>query len=176
MDHKINRFQELLPLIRKTTGWTLEDLGKKVDVSRQMISRLEKRHSKMTVMQYRALRQVFDEEIAMHPNETRILQDVLTALIDHPDKFSCEQKDKILSDANILAPSLVADMSSREKTTSLWDGALAGKMMCSMVSTGVFSFLPSLGSTDAIIAGAVTKLKSSNVNYNNTTQCERAKK
>ncbi len=153
LDSKIERFQAHLSLIRKTAGLTLEKLGDKVEVSRQMISRLENHHCDMTMMQYRALRQVFDEEISNHPEDTRILQDVLIILIDHPENFSPELKQQVLSNAYMLAPALVGDEASQKDAISVWDAVLAG----AMVSADIFSSLPLFGSTAAIIAGTVSK-------------------
>ena len=41
-DGKISKLQKNLAVIRKVAGWTAEDLGDRIGVSRQTISNLEK--------------------------------------------------------------------------------------------------------------------------------------
>lgn len=140
MDIKVERLQKHLALIRTTAGWNTSDLGKKLDVSRQMVSNLENGRNKMTMMQYRAIRNVLDEEIenSKAANDTQMLKDVIQVLVDEPERFSLEQRNQVLSDANLLAPSIVAKKTTREKASSTWVKVLAGAAIALvMVSTKV---------------------------------------
>ena len=154
MDEKIERFQSHLALLRKCSGWTLDALGQKIGVTRQMIYRLENRHNKMTLIQYRALRQVFDEAILLQPEETKVLQDLLIILIDQPEAYTDEQKEQVLTTANLLAPSLASDQSAREKSGALWGSVLAG----AAIGIAVSSLLP-LGSTTAALIASLAAAK-----------------
>ena len=63
IEEKRDRLQRNLALIRTCAGWNAATLGEMLGVSRQMVSNLETNQSKMTIMQYRAIRQAFSEEI-----------------------------------------------------------------------------------------------------------------
>ena len=102
-------------------------------VSRQMVSNLETNQSKMTIMQYRAIRQVFAEEMENSPEDTRMLGDLLKALVDEPEKFTSEQLNQVLSDANLLAPSIVTKKTTRKKASVTWGVALAGALVATVL-------------------------------------------
>jgi transcriptional regulator with XRE-family HTH domain len=128
MDVRIERLQKYLSLIRTSAGWSASDLGEKLGVSRQMISNLENGRNKMTMMQYRAIRNALDEEIlhSKAADDTQMLEDVIRVLIDEPEIFTGEQRNQVLSDANLLAPSVVSKKTSRKKASVTWITALAG--------------------------------------------------
>ena len=136
IEEKRDRLQRNLALIRTCAGWNAASLGEMLGVSRQMVSNLETNQSKMTIMQYRAIRQVFAEEMENSPDDTRMLDDLLKALVDEPEKFTSEQLNQILSDANLLAPSIVTKKTTRKKASTTWGVALAGALV-SAVLVGV---------------------------------------
>lgn len=76
----ICRFQDSLSTLRKVAGWSAEDLGKQLDVTRQTIVNLETGRIKMTKIQYLAIRMAFQREIEEHENKT--LEKVLVLLVD----------------------------------------------------------------------------------------------
>lgn len=59
----IEVMQRYLPSLRKIAGWTAEELGKRLGVTKQTISNLENKKVNMTKMQYIALRVIFENEI-----------------------------------------------------------------------------------------------------------------
>ena len=77
---KIQRLQESLSALRKVAGWSAEDLGRQLDVTRQTIVNLETGQTKMTKVQYMALRLAFATEIQARGNDT--LLKLMTALVD----------------------------------------------------------------------------------------------
>ena len=135
-----DRLQKNLALLRTCAGWSAASLGEMLGVSRQMISNLETSQTKMTVMQYRAIRNVFAEEILNSPDDTQMLQDLLKALVDESDKFTDKQINQILSDANLLAPSIVTKKTTRKNASMKWGVALAGAVVAA-VFVGVKSIL-----------------------------------
>ena len=168
MEERLRRFQEHFSLIRKSTGWTAAALGEKLGVSRQMISGLETGRTKMTIMQYRAIRQVLDEEIAQHPAETRILQDLLMTLVDYPEQFSEADRKKVIDDANMIVPSIGTPAVSREKTSQAWDSMLAGATVSALASL----LIPAVGATAAIIAHSVGKARARKKQHLDSVQKE----
>lgn len=134
MDVKVERLQKYLSLIRTSVGWSASALGEKLDVTRQMISNIENGRNKMTMMQYLAVRQVLTEEIerSANENDTQMLKDVIRVLIDEPESFTLEQRNQVLSDANLLAPSIVSKMTTRKKASSTWVAVLAGVVVAAV--------------------------------------------
>ncbi len=81
---QIRRLQDNLSSIRKIAGWTAEQLGEKIGVTKQTISNLENRKSPMNLTQYIAIRSVIDHEIQNNPENT-VLPEVVTILLDKDD-------------------------------------------------------------------------------------------
>ena len=142
MEDKVKLLQRNLALIRTCAGWSASELGTRLGVSRQMVSSLETGRNEMTRMQYLAIRQVLSEEIERSSKEgdTQMLQDVIRVLVDEPDKFNDEQRTKVLSDANLLAPSIVSKKTTRKVASATWVAALAGAVIA-VVTVGATALL-----------------------------------
>ena len=59
-DEKRARFQKYLTLIRKVVGWSEEELGESIGVTRQTINNIEKERSSLTKTQYIAIRAILN--------------------------------------------------------------------------------------------------------------------
>lgn len=81
---QIIRLQENLSSIRKIAGWTANDLGEMLDVSKQNISNLENAKIKMSVAQYVAIRHFLDYYI-IHNSKNETLPLVINLLLDHTE-------------------------------------------------------------------------------------------
>lgn len=117
---EIIRMQENLLLIRRTVGWTAEEFGEKIGVTRQTINNIESGRNKLTKTQYIAMRSVLDAEMAQAPEETEMLKVLLDVFVDHPEKYSSENRDELLSKANMMAPSILAGTSTRADVSKEW--------------------------------------------------------
>ena len=60
----IERLQDNLALIRKAGGWSAEEFGEMIGVTKQTISNLENKKTPLSKTQYIAIRAVLDYEIA----------------------------------------------------------------------------------------------------------------
>ena len=67
---EIIRMQDNLLLIRRTVGWTAEEFGEKIGVTRQTINNIESGRNKLTKTQYIALRCVLVAEMFQKPADT----------------------------------------------------------------------------------------------------------
>lgn len=126
---EIIRMQENLLLLRRTVGWTAEEFGEKIGVTRQTINNIESGRNKLTKTQYIAMRSVLDAEMVQVPEDTEMLKVLLDVLVDHPEKYSKESRDELLSKANLMAPSILAGSTSREVVSKEWmraAGAIVG--------------------------------------------------
>ena len=92
-EKRILRLQKNLPIIRNLAGWTAEDLGERIGVTRQTITNMEKSHAlAMTKTQYIAIRAVLDYQIEETQNTA--LADAITVLVD-ADNLTTEQAKQI---------------------------------------------------------------------------------
>ncbi len=126
---EIIRMQENLLLLRRTVGWTAEEFGEKIGVTRQTINNIESGRNKLTKTQYIAMRSVLDAEMVQAPEDTEMLKVLLDVLVDHPEKYSKENRNELLSKANLMAPSILAGSTSREVVSKEWmraAGAIVG--------------------------------------------------
>ena len=90
-EEKMLRLQKNLPIIRNLAGWTAEDLGNNIGVTRQTITNIEKSDTlSMTKTQYIATRAVLDYEISNSSNKT--LSDAIAVLVDADDLTEDQEK------------------------------------------------------------------------------------
>lgn len=81
---KVMRLQENLSAVRKLAGWTMEELGDKIGITKQTVSNLENKKSEMTLTQYIAIRAVLQCEIEAH-NDNELLAKAVAILVDYDD-------------------------------------------------------------------------------------------
>ena len=74
---EIKKLQRNLSSLRKLAGWTAEELGKKVGVTKQTVSNLENKRTSMSKIQYIAIRTILDYEAKSNENLARALHLVL---------------------------------------------------------------------------------------------------
>ena len=90
---EIQKLQESLPLIRNAGGWTAEEFGEMIGVTKQTISNLENNKTPMTKTQYIAIRAVLDFEMSEHPDNTLLINMVDLCL--NRDELTKNEKDKM---------------------------------------------------------------------------------
>lgn len=120
---EVTRLQKHLLLIRRTVGWTAEELGERIGVTRQTINNIESEKSKLSKTQYIAIRSILDAEIAQYPEETEMLRAILEIFVDNPDKYSTDTREKLLAKANMIAPSILSGSATRTEVSKEWISA-----------------------------------------------------
>ena len=124
--------QDNLQSIRNAGGWTLEELGDMIGVTKQTMSNLENKKTEMSRTQYIALRAVLDYEIENNPENT-VLPTALDLFLD-PDKYSPEQK------ANVNAFITGARKSGMDSAAIIAGiASLAGVAIASLVASSTSS-------------------------------------
>lgn len=78
----IMRLQDNLSTIRKLGGWTTQELGEKIGVTKQTISNLENKKSTMTKLQYIGLRSILDREANSDAEKSNLLKKSMEILLD----------------------------------------------------------------------------------------------
>ena len=126
--NEIERLQENLLLIRRTVGWTAEEFGECIGVTRQTINNLEAKRNKLTKTQYIAIRAILDAEMAQSPDDTEMLRYLLDVLIDNPDKYDKKDREELLEKANMLTPSILAGTTSRKAVSRELIGIAAASL------------------------------------------------
>ncbi len=118
---EIKRFQDNLLIIRKAVGWSEEELGNQIGVTRQTINNLETQKSKLSKTQYIAMRAVLEKEIINsdeNSKDTKMLVYLLETLIDNPEKYTIEDRKKIIEKANMLSPTIITKTNSRKDVSN----------------------------------------------------------
>ena len=133
---EIQRMQDNLLLIRRAVGWSAEEFGNQIGVTRQTINNIENGRNKLTKTQYIAMRSVLDAEIARCPEETDMLRTMLDVFVDHPDKYKEEDRNSLLDKANLVTPSILAGTASRKAVSKEWMQAATDLGIAAAVAAG----------------------------------------
>lgn len=128
---EIERMQKYLLLIRRTVGWTADEFGDRIGVTRQTINNLEAGRNKLSKTQYIAMRSVLDAEIVAYPEETEMLKLILDVFVDNPEKYPDKDREALLAKANMITPSILAGSTSRKDVSK--------EMMATAVAIGAFA-------------------------------------
>ena len=97
---EIQNLQDSLYVIRKAGGWTAEQFGDLLDITKQSVRNLETHVSKMSLTQYIAIRSVLDYQIEHHP-ENELLKKTVQLTLCSGD-LSPEDKEKAKAAANYM--------------------------------------------------------------------------
>ena len=146
---EIVRMQENLLLIRRTVGWTAEEFGDRIGVTRQTINNIEFGRNKLSKTQYIAMRSVLDAEMAQSPEDTTMLRLLLDVLVDHPEKYGEAERADILSKANLMAPAILAGSATRETVSKEWLHSVC-------TAAGVAAALSTIPLVGAVAGGMVS--------------------
>lgn len=156
---EIERLQDNLLLIRRAAGWTAEEFGDRIGVTRQTINNLEAKRNKLNKTQYIAMRAVLDAEMVDSPEDTEMLKCLLDVLIDHPENYKTEDREALLSKANMLTPSILAGTTTRKEVSKELIGA-AGALGIAAALIPMFGAGAAIaGGTSAWLIKALTKKK-----------------
>lgn len=109
-DNQIQLLQENLSSIRKIAGWTAEELGNQIGVTKQTISNLENSKVKMSLTHYIAIRSVLDYEIESNKDNT-VLKKVMAILVDNGGELGEESYSEIKETVNVVAASALSGIS-----------------------------------------------------------------
>lgn len=149
MDEPI-RLQRHLPLFRTCAGWTAKDLADKLEVSRQSVSAWENydgntKGVKLSKAYYLAIRQLLESAVSCDvldekaKKKKHILGTMLEVLVDHPEKYTSEDVNAILQEAEFMAPSIMKQPEQRKSVSKVWPALVAG---CGIaISTALIAIL-----------------------------------
>ena len=143
-DKSIQQLQKNLPMLRKLYGWTMEQLGDRIGVTKQTISNLERGNPKMTKIQYIAIRSIFEAEAHDRSEEERAnLLGILSVVCDDNPEVTDEQREKTIEMSNVVAGAAASGVAITAATSLLTS---------SLSSLGIIAAAPVAGP----ILGGVT--------------------
>lgn len=130
LDKDIKILQDNLELIRNTGGWTAEEFGEMIGVTKQTIRNLETNATTLTKTQYIAIRAVLDYEVSLK-NDDKIT--TVLNIIFHSNPLSEEDRKKALAFA-------VGAAKAKLDNTAFVAGmvALLGTMTLAAISAGAW--------------------------------------
>ena len=106
---EIAELQSNLEMLRKLFGWTAEQLGNRLDVTKQTILNLEHGKAGMTKIQYIAIRSVLETEaLSREGDERENLLNVLNLVFNEDKTISKEQREKALDAAKVVSSATAA--------------------------------------------------------------------
>lgn len=155
---EIIRMQENLLLIRRTVGWTAEEFGERIGVTRQTINNIESGRNKLTKTQYIAMRSVLDAEIIQVPEDTEMLKVLLDVIVDNPEKYSTDKREELLAKANLMTPSILAGTTSRADVSKEWM-KVAGTVVGAGALLGPLGVNAGIAAVNVWLAKSVAKTK-----------------
>lgn len=126
IEKEIALLQENLEMLRKLFGWSAEQLGNRLGVTKQTVLNLEHGKPIMSKIQYIAIRAVFETEANIREEEEkRNLLTVMNLIFNEDNKVSEKKKKDALDAAKVMAN---ATLASKDKAmvTKTMAGALAG--------------------------------------------------
>lgn len=139
----IMRLQDNLSTIRKLGGWTTQELGDKIGVTKQTISNLENKKSTMTKLQYIGLRSVLDSEANSSSEYAPLLKLALEKLLDAElsadEQANYEEKMKTAAAAisgGATALSVTRNFGLEDTVNALTGSVIAGGVAAVGVALG----------------------------------------
>ena len=142
------RLQSHLALFRACAGWTAQDFADRLEVSRQSVSAWENygtsgglKGVRLTAIQYLAIRKLLDDEIAQDLSDDtarrkqHILGTMLEVLVDHPERYTQEDREAAVSEAQLMAPSIMKQPEQRKSVSKVWPALLVG---CGVLLSAAF--------------------------------------
>lgn len=143
---KIEVLQDNLSSIRKIAGWTTEEFGEKIGVTKQTISNLENGNSKMNFTQYIAIRSVLDCEIEENKNNenNEVLASVVDIVFNHCENLKEDDYKGVSEGISTVAAAATGGVAGV---------ALAGIFKSFVLGLGVL-VMPAGGAIIGAVAGA----------------------
>lgn len=141
------RFQENMDICRKLLGWSCDEFGAYVGLSRQTVYNIETGKSDISKTQYIAMRSVIDSEILSNPEETKVVALFLKMFVDSPDEHTDEERKVLKDKINLNMPSIAAGTATR-------------KIVSDEIIKAASILIPTLGSVVAMLLSNDAFIKS----------------
>ena len=148
------KLQKYLPLIRNAAGWTAEELGNKIGVTKQTISNLENQRTRMSKTQYLAIQMVISQKIATTP-EDLTLANIMKLMMDTDEEqpINYDAVPQAIAAAKQLDNETFTTISTTEKHNPVL-GAAVGSTVGGIAGAMAMLGLGPVGAISAAVLGA----------------------
>lgn len=162
-EREIAELQDNLEMLRKLFGWTAEQLGNRLGVTKQTILNLEHGKPVMSKIQYIAIRSVMETEaMGREGEEKENLLKVLSLVFNEDKSVTDEQREKALDAARVVSTATAAGAGAAA-TMSVLTGSLTA------LGIGAVAINPALVAVVGVGGWVASML-------NKTAQAEKTKK
>ena len=162
-EREIAELQDNLEMLRKLFGWTAEQLGYRLGVTKQTILNLEHGKPVMSKIQYIAIRSVMETEaMGREGEEKENLLKVLSLVFNEDKSVTDEQREKALDAARVVSTATAAGAGAAA-TMSVLTGSLTA------LGIGAVAINPALVAVVGVGGWVASML-------NKTAQAEKTKK
>lgn len=155
-EREIAELQSNLEMLRKLFGWTAEQLGNRLGVTKQTILNLEHGKPVMSKIQYIAIRSVMEAEAMSREGEEREnLLKVLSLVFNEDKTVTKEQREKALDAAKVISTATAAGAGTAATMSVLADSLGA-------LGIGAIAINPALVAAVGVggwVAGMLSKTK-----------------
>jgi len=131
----IYHLQKHLCSLRKIAGWTAEDLGDRIGVTKQTVSNLENFKTSMTLTQYIAIRTVIDYEIKIN-NMNIVLPQVVELLLNKNEDYTDAELEELSESVKIIAATAAGGITGTA-LSSVSVGLLGGILGLPVIVAGI---------------------------------------
>lgn len=108
-EREIGELQKNLEMLRKLFGWTAEQVGNRLGVTKQTVLNLEHGKPVMSKIQYIAIRTVMETEaMSREGEEKENLLKVLSIVFNEDKSITKEQREKAINAAKVVSTATAA--------------------------------------------------------------------
>lgn len=158
-EREIAELQDNLEMLRKLFGWTAEQLGNRLGVTKQTILNLEHGKPVMSKIQYIAIRSVMETEAMSREGEEKENLLKVLSLVFYEDKsVTDEQREKALDAAKVVSTATAAGAGAAASTRVLAGSLLALGIGAVAISPALAAVVGTTG-VGGWVAGMLNKTK-----------------
>ena len=115
----VARLQDNLYTIRQLAGWSADQMGRLLDVTKQTVYNLERGKPKMSWAQYLAVRKILDLEIERQPDNV-VLPKAVAVLLDD-EELPMSRREELQEELRTIAKGMVSRSVNRKIALKLAD-------------------------------------------------------
>ena len=156
-EKQIKLLQQNLRSIRQIVGWTTEQLGNEIGVTKQTISDLETIKRPMTLTQYLAIRSVFNDEIENNPDNATAIQNAIDISVDKGAELD-DEKNLELKETLEATAALATKGKKGEALEKMLIALTTPAVVGALVALGAMLFSSTGVGTAKITTNAIKKI------------------
>lgn len=159
-EREIGELQKNLEMLRKLFGWTAEQVGNRLGVTKQTVLNLEHGKPVMSKIQYIAIRTVMETEaMSREGEEKENLLKVLSIVFNEDKSITKEQREKAIDAAKVVSTATAAGVGIT--AMGVLTGSLTALGIGSVVVNPAIAAVAGVMGVGGWVAGMLNKTKRS---------------